>query len=63
VLQQLEKRGLEPNEEADKERLLKRVSLDLTGLPSTTEQIDRFVADKAPNAFEKMVDELMRQPL
>ncbi len=62
VLQQLEKRGLEPNEEADKERLLKRVSLDLAGLPSTTEQIDRFVADKAPNAFEKMVDELMRQP-
>nr|MBA4141158.1 DUF1549 domain-containing protein [Segetibacter sp.] len=62
VLQQLEKRSLEPNEEADKERLLKRLSLDLTGLPPTPEQVDRFVADKAANAYEKMVEELMRQP-
>jgi hypothetical protein len=62
ILQQLEKKGLTPNEEADKERLLKRVSLDLTGLPPTPEQTDRFLNDASANAYEKMVDELMQQP-
>lgn len=62
VLQQLEKRNLSPNEEADKERLLKRVSFDLTGLPPTPEQTDRFLKDNSPNAYEKMVDELLQQP-
>lgn len=62
VLQQLERRGLEPNGEADKERLLKRVSLDLTGLPPTPEQTARFLADGSPKAYDKMVDELMAQP-
>jgi len=60
VLQQLEKRNLEPNEEADKERLLKRVSFDITGLPPTPEQIERFLADNSPNAYEKIVDELLK---
>lgn len=62
ILQKLEKTGLEPNPEADKERLLKRISLDLTGLPPTLEQIGHFVADNSANAYEKMVDELLGQP-
>ncbi len=62
VLEQLEKRNLSPNEEADKERLLKRVSFDLTGLPPTPEQTERFLKDNSPNAYEKMVDELLKQP-
>jgi hypothetical protein len=52
ILQKLEKKGLKPNEEADKERLLKRVSLDLTGLPPDLVTMDRFLADKDPKAYE-----------
>ena len=55
----LEKVGLAPNAEAPKEALLKRVSMDITGLPPTIEQQDRFLADKSPNAYEKIVDELL----
>jgi hypothetical protein len=62
VLQQLEKRDLTPNEEADKERLLKRVSLDVTGLLPSPEQTDRFVKDNSANAYEKAVDGLLQQP-
>ncbi|HZH36393.1 MAG TPA: PSD1 and planctomycete cytochrome C domain-containing protein, partial [Flavisolibacter sp.] len=62
VLQQLEKRDLKPNKEADKERLLKRIAFDLTGLPSTPEQTARFLSDNSPKAYEKMVDELIAQP-
>ena len=51
--------GLEPNEQAEKETLLKRVCMDLTGLPPTLEQQDRFLKDKAANAYEKIVDELL----
>ncbi|HMJ69227.1 MAG TPA: PSD1 and planctomycete cytochrome C domain-containing protein [Cyclobacteriaceae bacterium] len=59
VLQQLDVKGLEPNEEADRERLLKRVFLDLVGLPPTLEQQDAFIADASDNAYEKVVDELL----
>lgn len=59
VLQQIKRRGLSPSEESDKERLLKRVSLDLTGLPPSVEQMDAFVADNSPEAYEKMVDKLI----
>src|SRR4030095_4421326 len=62
ALQQLEKRNFEPNEEADKERLLKRVSFDITGLPPTPDQTDRFLADNSPGAYEKIVDELLKEP-
>lgn len=62
VLQRLEKIGLQPNEEADKERLLKRVSLDITGLPPTPEQTAKFLNDKSPDAYEKVVDALLKQP-
>ena len=55
----LEKVGLAPNAEAPKEALLKRVSMDITGLPPTIEQQERFLADKSPNAYEKIVDELL----
>ena len=62
VLNKLEKQHLQPNEEADKERLLKRVSLDLTGLPPTVELMDNFMADKSPKAYENIVNELLKSP-
>lgn len=62
ILSKLEKIGLDPNEEADKERLLKRVTFDLTGLPPTPEQTAAFVNDASPNAYEKMVDAILAQP-
>ena len=62
ILQKLEAKGLKPNEEADKERLLKRISLDLTGLPPTVEEMDAFLADNSNNAYEKVVDQLLAKP-
>lgn len=59
VLAKMEMMGLEPNPEADKSHLLRRVYLDLTGLPPTEEQLQRFLADHSPNAYEKAVDELL----
>lgn len=59
VLAKMEMMGLEPNPEADKSHLLRRVYLDLTGLPPTEEQLQRFLADYSPNAYEKAVDELL----
>jgi hypothetical protein len=53
--------GLSPNEEADKSHLLKRVALDLTGLPPTVEMQKKFEADGGEKAYEKMVDELLAQ--
>ncbi len=58
----IEEQGLEHNEEADKERLLKRVCLDITGLPPTIEMMDRFMADKSSTAYEKIIDELLQTP-
>jgi hypothetical protein len=55
-------RNLEPNREADREHLLKRVSFDLTGLPpSITAQVN-FMHDRSPDAYEKVVDELLESP-
>ncbi|HAO48679.1 MAG TPA: hypothetical protein DCR35_04880 [Runella sp.] len=62
VLQKQEQKGLIPNDEADKERLLKRVSLDLVGLPPTLKTMEGFLADNSPNAYEKVVDELLKNP-
>ncbi|MEO6497826.1 MAG: PSD1 and planctomycete cytochrome C domain-containing protein, partial [Mucilaginibacter sp.] len=59
ILQKQEQYGLEPNVEADKERLLKRVSLDLTGLPPSLELQKSFMADNSANAYDKVVDKLM----
>ena len=62
VLARLEKEGLSPSPEADKEALIRRVSLDLTGLPPTIPEVDAFLADKSPNAYEKVVDRLLASP-
>ena len=62
ILQKLEQKGIDPNPEADKERLLKRLSLDLTGLPPSLPMMDAFLADKSANAYQKMVDQLMQSP-
>ncbi|MFY7840619.1 MAG: PSD1 and planctomycete cytochrome C domain-containing protein [Lacibacter sp.] len=62
ILAKLEEKGLDANEEADKERLLKRVSFDLTGLPPSIEMMDRFLADKSEAAYENIVDALLKLP-
>ena len=62
ILARIERGGLEPNQPADKERLLKRVSFDLTGLPPSLEMQEKFLADNADEAYEKAVDELLAQP-
>lgn len=60
VLKRLEDNGLAPSEQTDKARLLRRVSLDLTGLPPTLEEADAFLADTSEHAFEHVVDRLLR---
>ena len=62
VLGRLEREGLEPSAPADKETLISRVTLTLTGLPPTLEEIDAFVADTAPDAYERLVDRLLASP-
>lgn len=62
VLARLEKEGLKPSPEADRATLLRRVSLDLTGLPPTPQEVDAFLADKSDNAYEKIVDRLLTSP-
>lgn len=62
ILARLKEKGLSMNEEADKERLLKRVSLDLTGLPPDEALIERFLNDKSENAYEKLVETLLAAP-
>lgn len=62
VLAELEKAGLKPEPQAEKATLLRRVSLDLTGLPPTTEELDAFLADTSKNAYEKVVDRLLASP-
>ncbi|HWB24035.1 MAG TPA: PSD1 and planctomycete cytochrome C domain-containing protein [Chitinophagaceae bacterium] len=59
TLSKMKEKGLTPNEEADKERLLKKISLDITGLPPSIEMMDKFLNDKSPDAYEKMVDQLL----
>jgi mono/diheme cytochrome c family protein len=62
ILAKIEQAGLHPNEQADRERLLKRVSLDITGLPPSLELQNRFLSDKSDDAYEKIVDALLAQP-
>ncbi len=59
TLAKLEEAGLRPTEEADRYALARRLSLDLTGLPPTIEEVDAFVNDKSLNAYEKLVDRLL----
>lgn len=62
VLAKLEKEGLKPAPEADKTTLIRRASFDLTGLPPTPDEVDAFLADKSPQAYEKVVDRLLSSP-
>lgn len=62
ILKELERRGLKPSVEAAKETLIRRLSLDLIGLPPSPEEIDAFLSDDSPNAYEKVVDRLMASP-
>ena len=59
VLKKLETKGLEPNVEANRETMLRRTTLNLTGLPPTMDDIDDFMADDSANAYEKVVDRLL----
>src|SRR3954463_10875995 len=59
ILAGLGKAGLKPAPPADRATLIRRVTFDLTGLPPTIEEIDAFVRDKSPNAWEKVVDRLL----
>ena len=62
VAKKHEEKKLRPAPEADRLTLLRRVSLDLTGLPPTPAEVDAFLADKSPNAYEKVVDRLLKSP-
>ena len=58
----LSEQGLSPSSKANKEALIRRLSLDLTGLPPTIEEIDDFLADDSSDAYEKVVDRLLNSP-
>ena len=62
VLAKLEKVGLQPSPEANKATLIRRASLDLTGMPPTPAEVDAFLRDSSPNAWEKVVDRLLASP-
>ncbi len=62
VLARLEKAGWKPSPEADRITLVRRLYLDLLGLPPTPEEADAFLNDKAPNAYERLVDRLLASP-
>ncbi len=62
ILARLEREGLSPSPEAGKETLIRRVTLDLTGLPPTLAEIDAFLADNSPQAYERVVDRLLGSP-
>lgn len=62
VLAKLEQNGLGPSPEATKTQLIRRLSLDLTGLPPTIAEVEKFVTDASPDAYEKLVDRLLASP-
>jgi hypothetical protein len=62
VLAELEKRGIAPSPEADRYTLIRRLNLDLLGLPPTVEEVDAFVNDARPNAYEELADRLLKSP-
>ncbi len=62
ILARLESEGLTPSAPADRITLIRRITLDLTGLPPTPSEVDAFLADHSPNAYEKVVDRLLASP-
>ena len=62
ILARLEREGLKPSPEADRVTLLRRLSLDLIGLPPTLEEVDAFVADTSPDAYQRQVERLLASP-
>ena len=62
ILAAQEKQRLKPSPEADKYSLLRRASLDLTGLPPTQDEVKQFIADTAPDAYERLIDRLLASP-
>ncbi|HXX95063.1 MAG TPA: DUF1549 domain-containing protein, partial [Planctomycetota bacterium] len=62
ILAKLEARGIAPNASIDRRRLIRRVTLDLTGLPPTPEEVDAFVNDASPEAYPKLLDRLLASP-
>ena len=62
VLSKLEAKGLNPNGQADKRTLIRRLTFDLTGLAPTVTEVENFLADKSPNAYETIVDRLLSSP-
>ncbi|MFK7910944.1 MAG: PSD1 and planctomycete cytochrome C domain-containing protein [Akkermansiaceae bacterium] len=62
VLHKLEKEGVKPSPESDKRMLIRRLSFDLTGLPPTRAQVESFLDNKKPNAYETLVDDLLSRP-
>jgi len=62
ILAKLEEKGLKPSPQADKRTLIRRVTLDLIGIPPTPADVNAFLADKSPKAYEKVVDRLLASP-
>jgi hypothetical protein len=62
ILAKLEEHGLQPAAEADKRTLIRRATYDLTGLPPTPEEVDEFLRDESPQAFERVVNRLLDSP-
>jgi len=62
VLAKLEAKKLKPNPTASRRELIRRATYDLTGLPPTPEEVEAFVADTAPDAYEKLIDRLLASP-
>ena len=62
ILARLESEGLSPSAEADKAALIRRLTLDLTGLPPTLDEIEAFLADTRPDAYERLMDRLLASP-
>lgn len=62
ILKQLRQNKLTPSVEADRSTLIRRLSLDLTGLPPTVEQLQEFLSDSEPGAYERLVDRLLASP-
>src|SRR5206468_1466528 len=62
ILARLEARSLKPAPEADRRTLIRRLSFDLIGLPPSPEEVDAFLDDKSPDAYEKLVDRLLASP-